>query len=314
VIDLPPFTLANLLQYLVTGIINGSMYALVAIGFALIINVTGRFHIAFSVTFALSAFVAGQVGLSFGLPFPAAAFIGMFAGALLGVLIERIVYWPLNKRVGMAALLVIFVASLGVSTVGEAGLSLGWLNTPGVTIQGFNLTGIRWGDVSFTNLNLVTVISAAIIIIGLQLVINRTALGRMIRAVRGNPEMSAAVGIDPKRIYLIVFAIGSAIGGLAAIFSATSALATPDMGTTPILYAITVAFVAGTFASPLAIGVVGLAIGVIESLSTFVVTSLWTQTFVFGALLAYVAARPMAAHLRLVLERRRYRQSLALRS
>lgn len=311
---MPPFTLANLLQYLVTGIINGSMYALVAIGFALIINVTGRFHIAFSVTFALSAFVAGQVGLSFGLPFPVAAFIGMLAGALLGVLIERIVYWPLNKRVGMAALLVIFVASLGVSTVGEAGLSLGWLNTPGVTIQGFNLTGIRWGDVSFTNLNLVTVIAAAVIIIGLQVVINRTALGRMIRAVRGNPEMSAAVGIDPKRIYLIVFAIGSAIGGLAAIFSATSALATPDMGTTPILYAITVAFVAGTFASPLAIGVTGLAIGVIESLSTFVVTSLWTQTFVFGALLAYVAARPMAGHLRLVLERRRYRQSLALRS
>jgi branched-chain amino acid transport system permease protein len=312
--ELPPFTLANLLQYLVTGIINGSMYALVALGFALIINVTGRFHIAFSVTFALSAFVAGQVGLSFGLPFPVATLIGMFAGALLGVLIERIVYWPLNRRVGMAALLVIFVASLGVSTVGEAGLSLGWLNTPGVIIPGYNLTGVHWGDVSFTNLNLVTVIAAVVIILGLQVVFNRTALGRMIRAVRGNPEMSAAVGIDPRRIYLIVFAIGSAIGGLAAVFSATSALATPDMGTTPILYAITVAFVAGTLASPLAIGVTGFVIGVVESLSTFVVSSLWTQTFVFGALLAYVAARPMAEHIRVVLERRRYRQSLALRS
>jgi len=80
VIELPPFTLANLLQYLATGIINGSLYALVAIGFALIINVTGRFHIAFSVTFAASAFVAGQVGISFGLPFAVAALIGMAAG------------------------------------------------------------------------------------------------------------------------------------------------------------------------------------------------------------------------------------------
>jgi branched-chain amino acid transport system permease protein len=314
VIALPPFTLANLLQYLATGIINGSLYALVAIGFALIINVTGRFHIAFSVTFAASAFVAGQVGISFGLPFAVAALIGMIAGAILGVLIERIVYWPLNRRIGMAALLVIFVASLGVSTVGEATLSLGWLNTPGVAIQGFNLKGIRVGGVSFTNLNLVTVIAAVVVILGLHIVIKQTALGRMIRAVRGNPEMSAAVGIDPKRIYLVVFAIGSAVGGLAAVFSATSALATPDMGTTPILYAITVAFVAGTFASPLAIGLTGLLIGVIESLSTFIVSSIWTQTFVFGALLLYVAARPIAEHFRTVMERRRYRESLALRS
>ncbi len=74
---MPAFTLTNILQYLVTGIINGSMYALVAIGFALIINVTGRFHIAFSFTFALSAFVAGQVGDSFGVPFPVAVLVGM---------------------------------------------------------------------------------------------------------------------------------------------------------------------------------------------------------------------------------------------
>ena len=86
------------------------------------------------------------------------------------------------------------------------------------------------------------------------------------------------------------------------------------MGTTPILYAITVAFLAGSFASPLAIGLTGLTIGIVESLSTFVVSSQWTQTFVFGPLLVYVAGRPVVAHVRTVLERRRYRQSLALGS
>jgi branched-chain amino acid transport system permease protein len=311
---LPAFTLTNILQYLVTGIINGSMYALVAIGFALIINVTGRFHIAFSFTFALSAFVAGQVGDSFGVPFPVAVLVGMVVGAILGVLIERVVYWPLNQRIGMAALLVIFVAALGVSTVGESVISLGWLNTAGVSIHGFNLSSQSAGSVRFTNLDIVIVACAWAVIITVHEVFKRTALGRMIRAVRGNPEMSAAVGIDPKKIYLIVFAIGSAAGGMAAVLTATSALATPDMGTTPILYAITVAFLAGTFASPLSIGITGLVVGIAESLSTFVVSSLWTQTFVFGALLVYVAGRPVVARVREVMEHRRFKQSFAMGS
>ena len=67
-----PFTVANLEQQLVTGLVSGTGYALVAVGFGLIITVTGRFHIAYGVTYALSAFIAGQTGLSWGLSFPAA--------------------------------------------------------------------------------------------------------------------------------------------------------------------------------------------------------------------------------------------------
>ena len=59
-----PFTTANLEQQLASGLVNGTGYALVAVGFGLIITVTGRFHIAYGATYAVSAFIAGQVGLS----------------------------------------------------------------------------------------------------------------------------------------------------------------------------------------------------------------------------------------------------------
>jgi hypothetical protein len=65
-----PFTAANLEQQLVTGLVSGTGYALVAVGFGLIITVTGRFHIAYGATYALSAFVAGQVGCPGDCPSP----------------------------------------------------------------------------------------------------------------------------------------------------------------------------------------------------------------------------------------------------
>ena len=72
------------------------------------------------------------------------------------------------------------------------------------------------------------------LVLSLGAVLTYTGLGRVVRAVRVNPEMSLVVGVDPKTVYLAVFAIGSLMGGVAAVLNATQTAAQPDMGFTPL--------------------------------------------------------------------------------
>ncbi len=281
-----PFTGANLGQLLDNAIVLGTGYALVAVGFGLIVNVTGRFHIAYATVYALTAFVTGQVAQSWGIPLGPALLVGVLIGMIVSIVIERVVYWPLDAKVGSAALLTIFIASLGLSTAGQGGISLAWVGQS-INITGFTTTPATFLGVHTTNIDLWSILVGWAALLATWGVLRWTRLGRMIRAVRVNPRLSLVVGINPARVYMAVFAIGAALGGIDAVFVASKSTATPDMGQNPILYAITVAFISAS-ASPLVLASVALGIGLIESLSGFVVQPEWSQVVVFACLLIYV--------------------------
>jgi branched-chain amino acid transport system permease protein len=105
--------------------------------------------------------------------------------------------------------------------------------------------------------------------------------------------MSLVVGINPQMVYLTVFALGSFLGGLAAVFDATGTAAVPDMGFNPLFYAFVVAFLAGLGSSPLRVGLVGLSLGLVESWAALFMASQRTSLVVFGILFVYVALRPV---------------------
>jgi len=216
--------------------------------------------------------------------------IGMLVGVVVAVAIERLIYWPLNRRLGAAGLMTIFIVSLGLSTAGQNAISLVWLHSGTVNIQGYTVKGAKFLDVYTTNLALTAFFAGWAGLLIVASIIRWTKLGRMIRAVRVNPELSLAVGIDPKRVYMAVFALGTALGGLSAVFTAAQTTATPDMGSTQILYAITIAFIAGS-ASPLLIAGVATVVGLVQSLCVFVVEPQWSQVVVFSALLVYVLVK-----------------------
>ena len=286
-----PFTVANLEQQLATGLISGTGYALVAVGFGLIITVTGRFHIAYGVTYALSAFIAGQTGLSWGLSFPAALVCGVVAAVVVAALMESLVYWPLNRRLGAAALMTIFIASLGLSTAGSNAIALLWNGAGGsINISGFTVSAVHFLGVYTTNLALTSFFTGWAALLAVAAVIRWTKLGRMIRAVRVNQRLSLAMGITPRVVYLVVFVLGTALGAIGAVFTAAQSTATPDMGATPILYAITVSFIAGG-AAPLAVAAVAVGVGLLESLSIFLFQPQWSQVVVFACLLIYVLVK-----------------------
>jgi branched-chain amino acid transport system permease protein len=286
-------SMAEFLQLSVNGLINGTAYGLLGVAFGSILGVTGRFHFAFTVTYALSAYIAAQVGQSWGMPFWAALLLGAAAGAVLGMALEWVLYQRLARKAGVYALLIIFVASLGLSIMGVNLISLVWIKSASKQIQGFNIKAINVGSTTFTNLQLYRVLSAWLLILALGLILSRTGLGRMIRAVRVNPEMSLAVGVSPAAIYLVVFAVGSFLGGVGAVFDAAQTAATAGMGFNPLFYAFVVAFLAGTGSPPVVIGLVGLVIGVIESWSGLFLSSQWSSLVVFTILFIYVALRPV---------------------
>jgi branched-chain amino acid transport system permease protein len=110
--------------------------------------------------------------------------------------------------------------------------------------------------------------------------------------------MAQAVGADVRRIFLLVFAVGSFLGGMAAVFAGMRFAAQPDMGNTPVFYAFVVAFVAGVERSPVVVGLVGLGIGVIESVSTLWVSDNLSALTVFGLLLLWLTVRVLPQAIR----------------
>ncbi len=288
--------LGNLAQLTVNGVINGAMYALLGIGFGLILSVSGRFHIAFTVTYTAAAFVAAYTGLSLGFPLWASAIAGGLLAAVIGVGMEAAIYGPLAKsaaRSGNNPLLMIFVASLGLSIIGTNIIAIATLGIPSFRIEGFDDAGFQVGPVTLTRLGVIIFFVGWALTFALQLVLTKTTLGRMVRAVRSNPDMALCVGIDPRTVYLVVFAIGSFIGGIAGVLHATQTSATTSMGLVPFFYALVVAFVSGLNSSPLRIAVVALALGLVETLSALFLPTQLTTLVVFVVLFMYVALRPV---------------------
>jgi branched-subunit amino acid ABC-type transport system permease component len=299
------FSLDALLQLTVNGLLNGAVYALVGWSFALLLHVTGRFHLAYAFTFALAAMLAAQTGALWnGVPWAGVIVIGAVVAGLVGAGIERLIYQPIAARAGDSLLLAIFVAALGIQIVGVNLLSLIWVGKSTLQIRGFRDSGVVIGELVFSMSSLVTALVCIGLLIAAGLALRFSRMGRVVRAVAANPEMSRAVGIDPKRVFVAVFAVCSAVGGAAAVLTATSTAASPGMGAKPLFFAFVVAFVArGT--SVVATAATGIALGLIESWTALFVPPVWSSVVVFALLLVYVAARPYSSRAFIARLRRR---------
>src|ERR1700759_5849919 len=291
---LTPLTTTNFAQLTANGVVTGSSYALVAVGFGMIIHIAHRFHIAYAAIYALMAFLAAQIQTTYGWPFVPALIVATVIGVIIAVGSERLVYSPLVRRVGDRdrALFPVFVASLGLSTAIQALINIIWPNPVTTT---FGVSAVKLGPIHMTSLTVTSVIVTWVAILLVAAVIRWTKLGRMIRAVRVNPSLSVDFGIRPSAMYMTVFAIGTTLGGIGAVFLAAQSAPESDMGENLVLYAITAAFIAGAASSPWVIGVLALAMGLIQSWSTFFISSTWSSFVIFAILLIFVMAKAIRA-------------------
>jgi branched-chain amino acid transport system permease protein len=279
-------------QLTVAGIINGSFYALVGAGFGLILGVTGRFHYAFALVFTLAAYVISVLEIPAGLPIPLAIVGGLFAAVGLGVAIERIVYRPLARASGALSLLTIFISSLGLTIGGVNLITLVW-TAFSRSIELAPLRPLNIGPISFTSIEAVLVAVSWLLILSLSALLNFSDLGRSIRAARGNPQLARILGLDPDATYMWVFALGSFLCGAAGMLDGARFAVHPSMGIRPVMFAFVVAFLGGTRSGPIVVGVAGVFIGLIESLSGLFVSPQWSSLVVFSVLFIYLVLRPV---------------------
>lgn len=183
-----------LLQQFVNGIVAGSVYALFALGFNLVLGALNILNVAQGAIFALSAFVAFYLIQDYAVPFPLALLLATIAGGLINVALEVLVFRPLRGRGGNS--MSTLVASIGASMVL---LSIAQ-KISGAQVERFpsnTLPAVQWElldfRVSFTQL--LVLITTVIVMIGTYMLLNRTKLGKAIRTMAFSERSAKMVGI-----------------------------------------------------------------------------------------------------------------------
>ncbi|MBI1737204.1 MAG: branched-chain amino acid ABC transporter permease [Candidatus Rokubacteria bacterium] len=277
------------LQLLATGLVVGSLYALCALGWGIIYGTTLHFHVAHGAVFTAAAYYAYVGQKVLGLPLIVAVVGAIVAAALSGLLIDRLLYQPLERRGAVRTTL--FISSLGLLILVENALAIIFTPDPLRMDIGALQHPLQLGPVFVTYLHVVTVALAIVGYVALVLFLRHTQWGQAIRAVSSAPEMARTVGIDLGRVHLLTYAIGSAISAPAGILVAMDVGAEPYRGTTFVLLASVGVIMGGIGSIPGAM-LGGLFLGLIENLGVWQIPSEWQSALSFGAFLVFILVRP----------------------
>lgn len=280
----------ELVQLFISGLVSGSMNALVAVSLGIIFSTTRVFHLAHSFTYAIAAYIAIFSITLMGIPLWVGIILGLIACTFLGMSMEKFIYRPLRKR--GAGMMILFIAALGLQIFGTNIITI-IFGPQNETLEGkgFPSQTLAHGNVTITTVQLFAIIVAWIVIFALIMFLKRSMYGRAITAVRSNPQMAMSVGISVNKMYLLVFAIGSCLAGLAAILYSLNAVAVPNMGVGVILTGFVTMFFGGVDSIPgAALG--GIIIGMATSFSSLFVTADFAPVIVFGLLYIVLILRP----------------------
>ncbi len=275
-------------QLVVNGVVSGAIYALMAVGFALIYNSTHVFHLAHGAVFTLSAYTLFFAVKGLGLPLPLAVPVAILFSILLGVVIEAGGYRPLRKR--RASMATFLISSLGIFIVVENGLILLFGPLPKL-ITNEPLEAHQIGSLIVTDLHLLVIVCCMGIFPFLQFFLTRTRVGTMIRALSDHPELATVLGLRTDRIYLFITILGAALAGVAGVLVALDVGVTPVMGWDAVLIAAVAVIIGGVGYLPGA-GVAGLLIGLIQNLSVLKISAQWQSTITFAVLILFLIMRP----------------------
>ena len=301
-------TLDLLIQQLVNGLIVGSFYALIALGYSMVFGVIKLLNFAHGDIYMSGAFIGlivfSFVGVWVGngwLGVVCALLASMLVVGLLGVVIERFAYRPMRS----APRLSILITALGASMVlnGTALALTGGRHYAFSTDLGF--AGVDVSSVHITYTQMVLVGASICLMAGMQAFVSRTMYGKAMRAVSIDMGASRLMGIDVDRVITLTFFMGSALaagGGVMA--GAYYGSVHFFMGFIMGLKAFTAAVIGGIGSVPGAM-LGGLLLGLLEAFGSSLpfVGSEWRDVFVFGTLILFLVFKPTGLLGRSVVER-----------
>ena len=293
--------MAFFFQELVNGVTTGALYSLVALGFSMVYGVLKLLNFAHGDLYMVGAYVGffviqwfgGPSALTIPVPLLLLVMFALSAGLVggLGVAIERFAYRPLRDAPRIAPL----ITAIGISFFLENAALLLF----GAQFRIYNTadfislsSGIQIGSVTIDSVQIMVLVLGLVLMVGLRELVNRTKLGKQMRAVAADREAAEMMGINVNFTISATFFLGSALAGIAGVMGGLLFnQVTPTIGFVVGLKAFTAAVVGGIGSIPGAM-LGGLLIGVAESMITGYVSSTYTNLFVFALLIVVMLVRP----------------------
>ena len=291
------------LQQIVNGLVQGSIYALVALGYTMVYGILGLINFAHGdlcMIGALTALTVAQALAAMGLPAPLvlalAALAAVAVCCALGVSIERAAYRPLRRAPRLAPL----ITAIGVSVLLQYSAALVWgkqyLSMPELVKP----SDIEMGGIHLTDLQAFIFLLACAVMAALLWFIRSTRAGRAMRATEQNPDVAGLMGVNVNHVIAVTFLVGSAVGAIAGMMVVLYyGIGHYFMGFMLGLKAFTAAVlggignVAGAMVGGMLLGVVeSLAAGYIGDLTGGVLGSNYRDIFAFLVLVLVLVFRP----------------------
>ena len=284
-----------IIQQLINGLILGSFYALVALGYSMVygiikllnfahgdIYMTGAF-VCLSTFNVVQKFLPGWPGIIVSI------IIAMIVSGFVGFLSQRFAYRPLLQ----APRLSLLITAIGVSLVIYNIAMVITNSQPLYFTSGLdNSAGIKFGELTITYIQIVLLLTSASLMVGLNFFIKRTMIGKAMQAISLDQDTCRLMGINVNKIIALTFILGSALaaiaGGMACVYYGNVQY---NMGYTIGIKAFTAAVIGGIGSIPGAM-LGGILLGLLEAVGTQFLGSSWKDVFAFGLLIIMLILRP----------------------
>lgn len=277
------------LQLLVNGIQVGALYALTSVGFSLIYGSTRIFHFAHGATFTIAAYIFYSLNSVHRVSWVLAALCASLAAVAFGVMLNRLVYAPIQQRHG--SLFTIFVASFGAGIVVQniIGMVFGrsFVSVPNVLSNSIELIP----GLFVSPLAGVSIVCTLAFLLGLQFLLMRTHVGIALRALSENPDLVRAYGMSTRWLSTVVFALGSLMVVPASLLTGMATGLNPAAGHHVMLVSLASTIVGGV-GSLRGAALAGLLLGVAENLALFAFDTQWSEAVTFVVLFLFIVFRP----------------------
>ena len=276
-----------LIQFGVNGIIAGAIYALVAAGFSLIYSTNRFMHLAHGSVVVAGGYFFFVLISVLKIPWIWCVLISIFLSGLLGLLLYRLLYLPLQRR--KASSVVLLVASIALLIIMQNLFQIIF----GPEVKSFQLHSIVY-TVGGARISLIQLIIVGVALSSfslLTLFLKKTLMGREIRAVADNPELASIVGIDTVKIASFSFLIGSALAGIAGIAIGLDQNISPTMGTPAVIKGFTGAVIGGLENIPASV-VGSFLLGMAENIGIAFLPSAYKDAIAFVILFIFLLAKP----------------------
>jgi len=278
------------LIYLINGLSLGSVYAIIALGYTMVYGIAKMLNFAHGDVIMVGGYMSYFAATSFGFPPVLAVLFSVVICTALGVMIEGLAYRPLRESPSLAVL----ITAIGVSYFLQNGAQLLWTSNPKVygSLAAVAPISLFGGQLIISGETIVTIVSCIVIMVVLTLLINKTKLGKAMRAVSEDKGAAQLMGINVNFTISMTFAIGSALAAVAGVLlcSAYPTL-TPTTGSMPGIKAFTAAVFGGIGSIPGAF-LGGILLGVIEKLSQAYISTQLSDAIVFAVLIIILSVRP----------------------